>query len=1098
MISKEDNRSKIDLEEIQEYADEEPIVNTNTQQEAVTPVEPNDISLTIRKTSSRVRKPRHLYYGFHIEKDKISDSTLSELDKPANYKEAMASLEAAKWKEAIKSEIQSMYENQIWNLVDTTPDLKMVGCKWIFKKKTYIDGKVYTYKDRLVVKGYTQTHGIDYEKTFSPMDVKTAFFNEKLTEDVFMAQPEGFENAKSKDESCIYVKVSKSVMVLYVDDILLIGNDIPTLQSVKDGLGKCFAMKELGDATYILGIKIYRDRKRNLPLNHGIKISKDLCSKTNEELDKISRVSHALAIGSIMYAMTCTRLGVSFALSMSLSCNGTLGVRILLSLVRGCKLLEVLSFGYASKFDQGGMRVRNLIFSKGIENPSVLSGTHAYSIDIEMCLMTWLHQSSEKHMKLITYCHQIFQSLLDLIHQPRSLRFEKFVLRMELQWKTLCSSTMIEDVKVALDKRQIGEEAAILEMEMVYKLDSQALTHKPTTAEEKQDRRNDMKATGTLWMELPNKDQPKFHSYQDAKLLMEAIEKRLQKLISQLELQGEVIQQEDMNLKLLRSLPSEWKTHVIIWRNKAELETANTTTSVISTAHTQGTTINSTSVDNLSDAMICAFLSYQAEEETPINYAFMALTSSGSSSSSDFESKAGLGYKELIPESFGNSSELLEKQNNRSTKGYHEVPPPLTGNYMPPKRDLRLIDEHFESESVDVSTVSSSDDKTVDITHKVLTRSTKNNTATVSVNTIVRPVNAAGSQSIVNHSRSISKVIPRKQLQQTRPFNKLSSNKRSVFNKKVNTVRVNDSTARERAVVNGNIGREGNPQQKEYKEKRVINSSCSRHMTGNKCYLTDFEAFDGGFVSFRDEKGKISGKGIENQLDCKVRFIRSDNGTKFKNSAMTQFYDEKGNGPDWIFDIDSLTISMNYVPVVTGNQTNGTRGTNKKLVAGQDEKKKELEQEYILIPIYTTGPLISQDAKDSAKDARKKAPEVDAGEALDNYGQDNQVSRSKDGSLFQQDRQTKHNNSTNDINTVSLPISTAGPSFVNAASQIQLNAIGPSANDTGIFGNAYDDDVLEAEVDMKNVDSSYAILEATKFLKYHPQEQVIRSLETPV
>nr|GEU98723.1 hypothetical protein [Tanacetum cinerariifolium] len=68
----------------------------------------------------------------------------------------------------------------------------------------------------------------------------------------------------------------------------------------------------------------------------------------------------------------------------------------------------------------------------------------------------------------------------------------------------------------------------------------------------------------------------------------------------------------------------------------------------------------------------------------------------------------------LIPESYVNSSELLEKQDNRSDKGYHEVPPPLIGNYMPPKRDLRLIDEHFETESVDVSTVSSSDVKTVD------------------------------------------------------------------------------------------------------------------------------------------------------------------------------------------------------------------------------------------------------------------------------------------------------------------------------------------------------------------------------------------------
>nr|GFC83828.1 retrotransposon protein, putative, Ty1-copia subclass [Tanacetum cinerariifolium] len=73
-------------------------------------------------TSSRVSKPSQdpqFYYGFYIEEDKISDSTLPELNEPANYKKAVASPEAAKWKEATKSEIQSMYDNQVWNLVNT-------------------------------------------------------------------------------------------------------------------------------------------------------------------------------------------------------------------------------------------------------------------------------------------------------------------------------------------------------------------------------------------------------------------------------------------------------------------------------------------------------------------------------------------------------------------------------------------------------------------------------------------------------------------------------------------------------------------------------------------------------------------------------------------------------------------------------------------------------------------------------------------------------------------------------------------------------------------------------------------------------------------
>ncbi|GKA97267.1 hypothetical protein Tco_0825161 [Tanacetum coccineum] len=191
--------------------------------------------------------------------------------------------------------------------------------------------------------------------------------------------------------------------------------------------------------------------------------------------------------------------------------------------------------------------------------------------------------------------------------------------------------------------------------------------YEPTNAEEKLDMKNEMKARATLLMALPNKDQMKFHSYQDAKLHMEAIEKRyggnkeskkaqktllkqqyenfsalssetmdqtfdrLQKLISQLEIERETIEQEDMNLKLLRSLPFEWKTHALIWRNKAEIETisldelynnlkiyepelsgsssSNNTAYGVSAA--QGNSVNSTYPGNPSDAMICSFLANQ-------------------------------------------------------------------------------------------------------------------------------------------------------------------------------------------------------------------------------------------------------------------------------------------------------------------------------------------------------------------------------------------------------------------------------------------------------------------------------------------------------
>ncbi|GKC79665.1 ribonuclease H-like domain-containing protein [Tanacetum coccineum] len=107
--------------------------------------------------------------------------------------------------------------------------------------------------------------------------------------------------------------------------------------------------------------------------------------------------------------------------------------------------------------------------------------------------------------------------------------------------------------------------------------------YEPTTAEEKQDRRNEMKARGTLLMALPNKDQLKFHSYKDAKLLMEAIEKRYGGNKESKKVQRTLLKQqyenfagsssETMDQTFDRSLPSEWKTHALIWRNKEEIET---------------------------------------------------------------------------------------------------------------------------------------------------------------------------------------------------------------------------------------------------------------------------------------------------------------------------------------------------------------------------------------------------------------------------------------------------------------------------------------------------------------------------------------------
>nr|GEZ00704.1 hypothetical protein [Tanacetum cinerariifolium] len=154
-----------------------------------------------------------------------------------------------------------------------------------------------------------------------------------------------------------------------------------------------------------------------------------------------------------------------------------------------------------------------------------------------------------------------------------------------------------------------------------------------------------------------------------------------------------------------------------------------------------------------------------------------------------------------------------------------------------------------------------------------------------------------------------------------------------------------------------------------------------------KCHVT--------ILNTRDNLGKFEGKADEGYFvgySVVSKAMRVFNKrTRIVEETLNIIFQEnvpnvKGNRLDWLFHINSLTTSMNYVPVVTGNQTNGIAGTKEKLVACQDEKKKELEQGYILIPICITGSLISQDAKDSAEDAGKKDLKVDTSEASDNSG----------------------------------------------------------------------------------------------------------------
>ncbi|GKF87040.1 putative retrotransposon ty1-copia subclass protein [Tanacetum coccineum] len=91
---------------------------------------------------------------------------LGDLGEPANFKAAMMDPKSEKWLNAMNVEMQSMKDNEVWDIVDLPLEGKTVGSKYLFKKKTNIDGAVHTYKAYLVAKGFTQTYEVDYEETF--------------------------------------------------------------------------------------------------------------------------------------------------------------------------------------------------------------------------------------------------------------------------------------------------------------------------------------------------------------------------------------------------------------------------------------------------------------------------------------------------------------------------------------------------------------------------------------------------------------------------------------------------------------------------------------------------------------------------------------------------------------------------------------------------------------------------------------------------------------------------------------------------------------------------------------------------------------------
>ncbi|RDX79943.1 hypothetical protein CR513_39572, partial [Mucuna pruriens] len=339
-----------------------------------TPIEQSQ-QVSLRRS---IREKRHAIPDDYIVflQEHEDDIGLTE-DDPINFCQAMQSSNSQKWIDAMKDELKSVQDNDVWDLVELSEGIKPIDCKWIFKTKKDSKGNIERYKE-----------DINYKETFSPvsskdsfrtimtlvahfdlelhqMDVKTAFLNGDIDETIYMMQPENFVLNESKSmtsrqwyhkfhqvitsygfqanavDDCVYHKFSGSkyiFLVLYVDDILLASSDIGLLHETKRFLTKNFEMKDLGEASFVLGIQILRNRSQGIlrlsqenyiskvlerfdmkdskpgdtPIAKRKKFSLKQCPNNDLERNEMQRIPYASIVRSLMYTQVCTRPDIAF------------------------------------------------------------------------------------------------------------------------------------------------------------------------------------------------------------------------------------------------------------------------------------------------------------------------------------------------------------------------------------------------------------------------------------------------------------------------------------------------------------------------------------------------------------------------------------------------------------------------------------------------------------------------------------------------------------------------------------------------------------------------------------------------------------------
>nr|GEU47645.1 hypothetical protein [Tanacetum cinerariifolium] len=264
-----------------------------------------------RTINFKRRHPR--WHSDYVMDSNIAYCLLTKEREPSTLQEALNNPDASFWKVEMQEEIKTLHKNKTWELMSLPRGRKPIRNKWVYKIKKNSDHQVESYRTRLVVKGYAQKRESNLMKYFPPvvrmttirvvmamyviydlhleqLDMKTTFLHGSLEEEIYMLQPEGFEQ-KGKET--------------LVNDMLVAGLNKDHINKLKAQLAREFEIKDFGLTNKILGMQIHRDR-----------LSSKMSPRSEKERIEMSRVPYALAVGSLMFVMICTRPDIAYAVGV--------------------------------------------------------------------------------------------------------------------------------------------------------------------------------------------------------------------------------------------------------------------------------------------------------------------------------------------------------------------------------------------------------------------------------------------------------------------------------------------------------------------------------------------------------------------------------------------------------------------------------------------------------------------------------------------------------------------------------------------------------------------------------------------------------------